>query len=163
MGAKMRLNEIFEDVDVTQLKKVERALDAFVYQPPDKVQKSKPVLDVEIPTKSSDHFIQRFNERNKTNNFNLGQVYELLKAAKTDPSLGYADELDTLSREDHPHETINIKDKGKDALVVPVIVQANPEARRISPNNPVALDRQGKKVPKNQLKPKTIFRKGVQN
>ena len=154
----MRLFEIFEDTaSPANVKVVADTLDARAYQPADKVAKNAPVLDIEIPT--SGHFIQRYNQRSDIAKFSLKDVFNLLYRAKTDPSLGFAKELDALAREDDPEDDVVVK--GSDNLTIPLIVKPNPEAVKTTPNNPVAMGRRGNKVPRNQAIVKTIYRKGV--
>lgn len=156
----MRLFEIFEDTaSPANVKVVADTLDNRAYSPADKVARSAPVLDMEIPTSGKNHFIQRYNQRSEKAGFNLKDIFKLLYRAKTDPSMGYAKQLDNLSREEDPNDSIEIR--GDDALTVPVIVKPNPEIVKSTDGNPVGLTRQGKKAPKNQVIPKTVFRKGV--
>lgn len=156
----MRLFEIFEDVaNPVQVKQVADLLDKKFYQPADEIKKNRPVLDVEIPTSAANHFIQRYNERSDVAKFSLRDVYQLLARAKKDPSLGYADSLEDLARENYPLDTVVLQDKDK--LTIPVIVKPNPKCVKMTDGNPVCVTRNGTKEPKNQLIPKTIYRKGV--
>jgi hypothetical protein len=157
----MRLIEIFEDVSPVDLKKVELALDKFVYQPEDQIEKREPVLDVDIPTSPNNHFVQRLNQRGEKAGINLGQIYSLLKAAKTEPQLGYQDDLEDLSKEQDPETDLVIKSKEKNPLTVPVIVVPNPQAVKTNIGSSVGVSATGQKVPKNRMIPKTVFRKGI--
>lgn len=157
----MRLIEIFEDVSPTDLKKVELALDKFVYQPEDQIKNSEPVLDVDIPTSPRNHFVQRLNQRGEKAEINLGQIYSLLKAAKTDSSLGYQDDIEDLSKAQDPEDDLVIQSREKHPLTIPVIVKPNPQAVKANNGSSVGLDANGNKVPKNRMIPKTVFRKGI--
>lgn len=160
----MRLFELF-DAPATpgNIGALEKALDDNYYQPADKVKKNQPVLDVEIHDGPNSHFVQRYNQRAKKADFGLKDIAKLLAAAKTGAIPGYKDELDALSREDHPHDSVVIQDKGANPLTIPVIVEPNPEAAKSTDGNPVAVSRNGRKIPKNQLIPKTVYRKGIED
>lgn len=157
----MRLIDLLEDISAYDLKRIEKALDAFVYQPEEKIKKSAPVLDVDIPTNKDNHFVQRLNQRSEVADIPLGSVYNLMKNAKVDQSLGFKKELDDVAREDNPDETIVLQDIGKHPLTIPVKVVPNPDAVKTSPNNPVGVSKAGQKVPKNKIIPKTVYRKGI--
>lgn len=154
----MKLSDLFEDVNAYDVKRIEAALNRFTYQPEDKIKNKKPVLDVELPTKSA-HFFQRLNQRADKANIDLGQIYNLLKNAKADPQMGFARTLDILSRMDDPDATVTIQDdKG---LTVPVIVHANPECDITTDGIPVCKTKDGDLLPRNTMTAKTVFRKGV--
>lgn len=155
----MKLTDLFEDVSPTDIKRVEVALDKFVYQPEEKIKNRDPVLDVFLPTSSTNHFIQRFNQRAEKANITLGDVFNLIKNAKTNPELGFTKELNDVSLEQNPEQTIVFKDK--DNLTIPVVVVPNPACKISSENNPVCKTHSGSLEPKNRLIPKTIYRKGV--
>lgn len=157
----MRLIDLLEDISAYDLKRIEKALDAFVYQPEEKIKKAAPVLDVDIPTNKDNHFVQRLNQRSEIADIPLGSVYNLMKNAKIDQSLGYKKELDDVAREDDPDETIVLQASGKHPLTIPVKVVSNPDAVKTTPNNPVGVSRTGQKVPKNKIIPKTVYRKGI--
>lgn len=154
----MKLDDLFEDFSAMDLKRVEAALDRFVYQPEEKIKARDNVLDVYIPTSKSNHFVQRLDTRSEKANINLGQVFNLIKAAKTNPSFGFSDDLNRLSREQDPEETLVLKDP--ENLTIPVVVVPNPECSTSFPNNPVCKTASGSLEPKNRIIPKTIFRKG---
>ncbi len=153
----MLLSDLFEDVSAYDVKRVEAALDRFVYQPEEKVKTRQPVLDVDLPVKSA-HFFQRLNQRKELAKIDLGQIYNMLKRAKTDPSMGYSQILDMLAKEDDPRATIVIQDE--DDLQVPVIIHANPECETCTDGNPVCKTKTGT-APRNMMTAKTIYRKGV--
>jgi len=156
----MRLNEIFEaTANPADIKTVADTLDKFVYQPEEKLKKRQPVLDVEIPTSDMNHFVQRFNQRSDKAKFTLKDIFNLLARAKADPSMGYASELDALSRENNPHDDIVIQ--GDDKLTIPVLVKSNPKCAKQTDGNPVCPTANGKLEPKNIVIPKTVYRKGI--
>jgi len=158
----MRLFEIFDGpATPANIDKLEKTLDRNFYQPEDKVKANQPVLDVDIDSSPRNHFIQRYGERARKANFGLADIAALLASAKTGKLPGYKDELDDLSRENYPMDNVVIQGKGENPLTIPVIVKPNPAAAKMQDGNPVAADRQGKKVPKNRIIPKTVYRQGI--
>lgn len=159
----MRLNEIFNEDTVTPagVENLEKVLDKNFYQPDAAVKTDKPVLDMEFSKNPSSHFIQRFNQRSDIGKFSLVDVGRLLAQAKTDPSLGFKDELDALSKENYPMDDVILQAKGPNPLTIPVIIKPNPAATKMTDGRPVAADRAGNKIPKNQIIPKTVYRKGI--
>lgn len=158
----MRLFELFDGpATPANIDKLEKTLDDKIYQPAEKVKRNQPVLDVDISKKPSNHFIQRYNERARKADFGLFDIMKLLADAKTGKLPGYKDELENLSRENYPLDSVMIQDTGENPLTIPVIVKPNPEATKMEPGNPVALSRGGKKIPKNIVVPKTVYRKGI--
>lgn len=158
----MRLFEIFDGpATPANIDKLEKTLDDKVYQPANKVQRREPVLDLEINSSPSSHFIQRYSERAKKADFGLMDIMRLLAGAKTGAIPGYKDELDDLSRENYPLDDIVIKGTGPNPLTIPAIVKPNPAAKNMQDGNPVASTRNGEKVPKNVIIPKTVYRKGI--
>ena len=157
----MRLWELFEDISPLDIQRIEYALDKFVYQPTDKVKKREPVLDVDLPTASSSHFMQRLNLRGDKAQITPAQIYSLLKQARENDSLGFAKKLDKLSKENDPGETITLVDK--DGLTIPVIIRQDPTCVKTQNGNPVCVNNRGTTQPKNKMVAKTIFRKGVED
>ncbi len=158
----MRLFELFDGpATPANIEKLEKALDTKFYQPMDKVKTNQPVLDLDIDSRPTSHFIQRYTERAKKAEFGLADIAALLARAKTGAIPGYKDELDDLSRENYPMDDLVIQGQGPNPLTIPVIVKPNPEAKKMQDGNPVAADRTGKKVPKNRIIPKTVYRKGI--
>ena len=155
----MRLWELLEDITPADIKSIERSLDAEVYQPPELVKKNKPVIDLELPVGNA-HFMQRIIQRADKARISADEIKDLLYRAKTDPSLGYAKEIDALSKKNNPDDSITIQDP-KTKLTIPVIAKPNQVCKSSSVDGvPVCLTQQGK-APKNKLTAKTIFRKGV--
>lgn len=158
----MRLFELFDGpATPANIDKLEKTLDNNFYQPADKVKNNEPVLDLEISDNPSSHFIQRYTERAKKADFGLADIASLLARAKTGALPGYKEKLDDLSRENYPLEDLVIKSTGENPLTIPVIVKPNPVAKNMQNGNPVASTRDGKKVPKNIIIPKTVYRKGI--
>lgn len=156
----MRLFELLEDIArPADIQRVADILDDKFYQPPEQLRRGKPVLDVEIPTSSSNHFIQRFNQRSDIAKFTLKDILQLLARAKVDPSLGYIDTLDDLSKKNNPLSDVVIK--GEDNLTIPVVVKPNPKCKTMTDGNPVCVTHSGQKEPKNRIIPKTVYRKGI--
>ena len=158
----MRLFELYDGpATPASIEKLENFLDAKFYQPAEKVKTNQPVLDLDIDPRDTSHFIQRYKERAKKADFGLADIAALLAQAKSGALPGYKDQLDDLSRENYPLDDVIIKSKGPNPLTIPVIVKPNPEAKKFEPGNPVAANRQGQKVPKNLITPKTVYRKGI--
>lgn len=158
----MRLFELFDGpATPANIDKLEKTLDDKIYQPAEKVKKNEPVLDVDISKSPSSHFIQRYTERAKKADFGLLDIMRLLADAKTGKLPGYKDELDNLSRENYPLDSIKIQGGGENPLTIPVIIKPNPAAAKMQDGNPVAATRAGQKVPKNLIIPKTVYRQGI--
>lgn len=155
----MRLWELFEDITPADIRAIERTLDARVYQPAEKVRTNQPVMDLDLPT--DQHFMQRVTQRSGKAKITPNEIANLLARAKLDPSLGYAGKINQASVDGKPGQTIEIKDP-KSNLVIPTVVDRNPNCKpnATNPDNPVCGTPAGKQ-PKNVLRAKTIFRKGV--
>jgi hypothetical protein len=157
----MRLWELFEDITANDIRNVERTLDDRLYQPAEKIRTNQPVLDLDLPT--DQHFMQRIVGRSDKAKITPNEIANLLARAKIDGSLGFKDELNQAAVDGRPGETINVQDP-KTKLTIPLVVDANPACKpnSTSPDNPVCGTAQGKQ-PKNIIRAKTIFRKGVED
>ena len=155
----MRLWELFEDITPADIRNVERTLDDRLYQPAEKVRTNQPVLDLDLPT--DQHFMQRIVGRSNKAKITPNEIANLLARAKIDPSLGFKDEINQAAVSGRQGETINVQDP-KTKLTIPLVVVPNPACKPGStdPKNPVCGTQQGKQ-PKNIIRAKTIFRKGV--
>lgn len=157
----MKLYQLLEFISAADLKRVERNLDAEVYQPAELVAKNKPVIDLEVPT--SGHFMDRINQREIGHNLTPDEIRDLLLKAKTDPKIGMKDRIEAASKMNDPDLDTKIVDP-KTKLAIPVIAKPNPECdpnQNLQNGVSVCKSRDGKKVPKNMLVTKTIFRQGV--
>lgn len=159
----MRLNEIFQEATLTPqgVDSLEKVLDKNYYQPAPAVAAEEPVLDMEISKSPTSHFIQRFNQRSEVAGFDLSDVARLLAKAKTDPALGYTDELNAASKEENVDKEIVIRASGKNPLTIPVMITPNPEVVKSQDNRAVGVTASGQKVPKNQIIPKTVWKQGI--
>lgn len=157
----MRLWELFEDIKPADIKNVERALDARIYQPAEKVRTNQPVLDLDLPT--DQHFMDRFVQRAGPAKITPNEVANLLARAKVDPSLGFKNELEQAAVHGKSGQTIDVQDP-QTKLNIPLVVKPNPECKpnATNPDNPVCGTPDGK-APKNKVVAKTVFRKGVRD
>lgn len=154
----MRLWELFESISPSDVDRLEKHLDAHVYQPADKVAKREPVIDLDLP-KGRSHFMQRLVTRADKAGITLPEIYRLLKRAKEDPSLGVSKRIERAATAEDPHFDITIR--SEDDLIIPFTVRENPQCSKTQPGNPVCSDHYGRKMPRNRMIAKTIYRKGV--
>jgi hypothetical protein len=148
----MRLLELFSEINEKSIGAVERDLDARDYQPADKVQAGKPVIDLDL---SSPHFIQRLAQRGKSAGITPEEVEELLHNGreKFKAEIGQASKTDSVS----PSVAFYDQDS---KLMVPTIAVPNPACKPGSRGKFTCNTVNGP-APKNKLVAKTIVRKGT--
>jgi hypothetical protein len=160
----MRLFELFEDLEPNQIKDIETNLNRKVYMPQPALQHGDPVLKLNLPV--NQHFGGRATGDNsgrlshETSDFTGDDVEDLLFRARTDPSLGYEDDLEKFASfpgpGDYPSDGHGYQIKNpKNNLLIPVVVKPNPNAKRLVSKTTVATDKGLE--PRNILKAKTIM------
>lgn len=153
----MRLTELFGDITPEDLKRIENSLDRLVYQPQEKMRTGKDVLDLVLPTRG--HFMDRIKQRAKDQHISTDEINDLLKRAKTDPSLGFDKKLNQLSKENDPDYSLTVEDP-KTNLVIPLAVVPNNYCDPETKINGLSVCRTNKGIePKNKAIAKTIFRR----
>jgi hypothetical protein len=160
----MRLCELFEDLSPTDIKGIELRLNRAVYMPPNAVQAGGPVLKLNLPT--NQHFGGRAQGdssgrlSHENTDFTPAEVQNLLLKARTDPSLGYAQDLVKFASfpgpGDYPPDGhgYQLKDP-KNNLLIPVVVKPNPRGKKLMSKTTVMTDNGIE--PRNILKAKTIM------
>lgn len=156
----MRLWELFEDISPAEIKDIEHTLDDLLYQPPEKVKRNQPVIDLDLPTGRS-HFMQRIIQRADKANITAREIQHVLARAKTDPSMGVADKINAASKIDNPQDDILVRDPDTD-LTIPMVVVPNQSCEKTTDGIAVCKTPVGK-APKNKIVAKTIYRKGVED
>lgn len=151
----MRFFEIFEDVSPEELRSIEKLLNDKVWMPQSMMKTGGPVLKLVLPKNA--HFSQRTAERGESQNITAREIANLLAAAKSDPSNAYYDALQKFAVDDDASHTLNIKDPVS-GLKIPVSIEHNRDAFYTKPDSAVAGTRDGKAVPKNVAKAKSIMR-----
>ena len=153
----MRLMELLSPRDV---KSIEQALNAEVYQNPKAVGGKAPPVKLVLPTHA--HFMDRLKQRGDDHHITDQEIKDLLARARLDPHLGVSKQIDKHAKMNNPDDTIVIQDPDTH-LTIPVVFNPN---NHCMPNQhfqdgvPFCKTPTGKE-PKNLMVAKTIYRKGV--
>jgi len=155
----MKLNQLFEDISVDDLKYITNNLNRKLYQNNKTLQHDN-MIKLEIPTDA--HFMDKLIQRQTKANITLKEIEKLLIDVKVNPNFNCTKEITNLSRKSNIIDTTIIA-QNPEKLIIPLVVKPNKDCVNSVDNSSIGKDKNGKIVPKNIIVTKTIFRKGVRD
>lgn len=155
----MRLIELFTNPE-QQIKDIARELNTKLYAPADAIAADTvgdPVILLDLPTTPDRHFFKRLINRQNTQNISPEEVEQaLIKMHQTQRT-----SINRVARSEAPrHRHITMIDPTS-GLKIPFVGEKNPRCLT-QPNSPYSVCKTAHGLePKNQLYPKTIYRKDL--